>query len=63
MGDGYSVSTLISSRWLSIVLAGVLMAGGLYSVLWGKNRDQGDCKSMSQDTEECVEEKEKVVSP
>lgn len=43
---------------LGSVLGGILMVGGLYSVLWGKNREDEECKSTMKSTIECVEDKE-----
>ncbi|KAK8959224.1 WAT1-related protein [Platanthera guangdongensis] len=41
-----------------IVLGGILMVGGLYSVLWGKNREDIECKSTMKNTSECIEDKD-----
>ncbi|CAD5178726.1 unnamed protein product [Musa acuminata subsp. malaccensis] len=48
---------------LGSVLGGVLMVGGLYSVLWGKRREQKEEENpTAKDTKVCLEEKE-MASP
>lgn len=39
------------------VLGGVLMIGGLYSVLWGKGKEDVVCKSMNEDVKNSIEER------
>ncbi|KAL0909780.1 hypothetical protein M5K25_020677 [Dendrobium thyrsiflorum] len=43
---------------LGSVLGGILMVGGLYSVLWGKSKEENKCKSSKESTKECEEDKE-----
>ncbi|CAL9094969.1 unnamed protein product [Musa acuminata var. zebrina] len=48
---------------LGSVLGGVLMVGGLYSVLWGKRREQKEEENpTAKDTKVCLEKKE-MASP
>lgn len=39
------------------VIGGILMVGGLYSVLWGKSRENIECKTAEENIKECNENK------
>ncbi|KAK1275599.1 WAT1-related protein [Acorus gramineus] len=60
VGSSFALGEVIS---LGSALGGALMIGGLYSVLWGKNKEQKDLRLLVQDTKECLEEKEIKDTP
>lgn len=48
--------------YLGSVLGGIMMVGGLYSVLWGQSKESTKCEPTIEDGKECYEERE-IASP